>query len=98
MSDKTGDVDPTRKESTPESTTSGRWDEYSHPSVAIVEMVAAATDRTATELPPIQHAVDSEALDALLTGPGTATVQLRFPYAGTIVSVWSDGSLELAVE
>lgn len=98
MSDDTGDVEPAHEESGLEQTTSDRWDEYSHPSVAIVEVVAAATDRTATELPPIQHAVDSEALDALLTGPGTATVQLRFSYAGTTVSVGSNGSLELAVE
>jgi hypothetical protein len=71
--------------------------EPDQPSVMIVEAVAAATDRPATELPPLQNALDGDALDALLDGrPSSVTVSFR--YADTAVSVSENGSIEVRID
>lgn len=52
------------------------------PSLCIVDAVADATDRTPTDLEPLQHYVDADALDKLLS-PSADTVEnvrLRFTY------------------
>jgi hypothetical protein len=97
MHDETGDTKAT-DDDTDQRPASDHWDGDSSPSIAIVEAVAAATDRTATELPPLQYAVDTDALDTLLKKDRSTTVHLQFSYAGTSVSVWNDGSLYLTAE
>lgn len=74
------------------------------PSMAVVEAVAAATDRDQTALPPLHGYVDADALDALLTGgpnrgatPSRADghVRVSFAYDGVEVTARSDGRIEV---
>lgn len=74
------------------------WEEPFHPSVSIVEAVAAATDRTPTELPKLQKHVDPDALDTLMTRGEPAAVTVSFSYAGTVVVVDGDGTITVRVE
>lgn len=67
-----------------------------HPSVRIIEAVAAATGRTTTDLPRLQETVDADALDALLTGG--SSVAVSFWYADTCVSVDGDGTIGVQVD
>lgn len=79
------------------------WDEFDHPSTAVIEAVAAATDREPTALPPLHGYVDADALDALLAGelrrkdPGgtDASVRVSFVYDGVEVAASSDGHVEV---
>lgn len=54
-------------------------------SAAIVDAVAAATGDEPTALPPLGYAVDTDALDALLSDD--KPVDLSFAYAGVDVRV-----------
>lgn len=71
-----------------------RWSPTDGVCLGIVEALAAATGRDATELPALQQQVDSDALESLLT-TGTAddvdVVTVSFPYDGATVTVSSDG-------
>ncbi len=80
------------------STVSHSWEEPFEPSVTIVEAVAAATGRTATDLPPLQKHVDPDALDTLITRGKSASVTVSFRYAGTVVVVDGDGTIEVQVD
>jgi len=72
------------------------WKGSEPPTVAVVEAVAAATDRTPTGLPLLQNTLDTDALNALLTGE-TASVTISFQYAGVIISASGDGSIKIRV-
>ena len=63
------------------------WRDFAHPSTAIVETTAAATDRTFDQLPPLQAHVRADALDDLLTADG-GTAVLSFVYDGRL-ELWS---------
>lgn len=72
------------------------WTAYGEPSVAVVEAVAALTDRAVTDLPPLGESVDSDALDALVTDRGRPSgddTVVRFHYDGARVTVRGDGTL-----
>jgi len=72
------------------------WREGDSPFMAIIEAVAAATNRDPTDLPPLQHRLDGDALDALLddTGPASAEgIRVSFSYAGVDIAVDSDGDV-----
>jgi len=71
------------------------WDQSEHPSVALVEAVAAATDRTTTDLPPLYRHIDADALDALLTGDQPSAVSISFRYADTDIRMRGDGTIEI---
>lgn len=62
--------------------------------MAIVCAVAAASNRTETELPPLQHTIDVDALDSLLTGD-QSSLTVSFRYADYAVSASADGTFEL---
>ena len=70
------------------------WQGSTPPTVAVVEAVAAATDRTPTGLPLLQNTLDPDALNVLLTKEA-ASVTVSFQYAGTIVSVSGDGDIKI---
>ncbi|RLM34850.1 hypothetical protein DVK01_14375 [Haloarcula sp. Atlit-120R] len=98
--DEGGDSDPTNHpESTDTSPTTVRhnWRKSGCPSVAIVEAVAAATNQETTDLPPLQEAIEADALDTLLDGR-SSSVATSFQYADTDVSVTGDGSIEVRVD
>lgn len=65
------------------------------PSMTIVEAVAAATERDPRTCPPLYHAVDSDALDDLLTHD--ASVRIEFEYAGCDVVV-RDGTVAVSTD
>lgn len=66
--------------------------------MGLVEAVAAATDRTTTDLPPLQQSIDPDALDALLTGNQSSAVSISFRYADAAVSIHRNGSIEIQVD
>lgn len=66
------------------------------PTVAVVESVAAATDREPTALPALTGVVDTDAVDGLFSADVGENVSLTFTYAGTAVRVRADGTIELA--
>lgn len=74
-----------------------RWDESGNPSVAIVEAVAAATDRRVTELPNLYDTVDTDALGRLVTG-GDAGLEVAFSYAGVDIVLRYDGTMEVQTD
>ena len=90
--------DRTAETETNPATVRHEWGQSDDPSVALVEAVAAATDRMATDLPSLQQAVDPAALDALLTGNQSSAVSLSLRYADTAVSIHSNGSIEIQVD
>lgn len=97
-SDDRDDSKPADQTADPETnltTVRREWRQSGHPSVALVEAVAAATDRTATDLPPLHHNIDPDALDALLAGEQSSTVSISFRYADTAVRVNGNGSIEI---
>ncbi|MFB6191829.1 MAG: HalOD1 output domain-containing protein [Haloarculaceae archaeon] len=73
------------------------WGQSGQPSVTVVEAVAAATDRSTTDLPLLQQRLDPDALDVLVTA-GQPSVTVSFRYAGTTVSVGGDGAVEVRVD
>jgi hypothetical protein len=72
-----------------------QWTGYDNPSTAVVEAVAEATGRTQTELEPLQHYVDADALDALCTTSGTERLELTLRYESTEIHVTNRGDLEV---
>lgn len=74
------------------------WRGYTHPTTAVVERVEAATGRPVTSLPALHESVDTDALDALLTGVGDGEdpVQVSFSYVDLWVTVRSDRTMVLS--
>ena len=93
----TGSSDAPDQSDSPPQAVHHDWQGLEPPSVAVVEAVAAATDRTPTELPLLQNTLDPDALNALLTG-GTASVTISFQYAGVIVSASGDGIIKIRID
>lgn len=74
------------------------WGRSTGPSAAVVEAVAAVTDRDPTTMPPLYYWVDPDALDGLLTHDGSdaaGEVHVSFDYDGVDVVVDSTGRLEI---
>jgi len=67
------------------------------PSAAVVETVAAVTNRRPEDLEPLYQTVDPDALDSLLrrdtAGSGDGEVSVSFAYAGQTVTVRRNGSV-----
>ena len=74
------------------------WHSVDSPSVAIAEAVAAVTNRNVTVLPPLQHALDADALDQLLRSAEETFVRVSFEYADTVVTVRGDGRIEITAD
>ncbi|WP_435062091.1 HalOD1 output domain-containing protein [Halobaculum sp. EA56] len=66
------------------------WEDGTDPGVTIVEAVADASGRRPRDLPPLQRAVDVDALEALLTGDGGTRFRVEFRYADVHVVVDRD--------
>jgi hypothetical protein len=74
------------------------WSETA-PSTAVVETVSAATDTEPTELATLQHAIDADALDALVADtPDASAFQVTFQYAGTAILVTGAGSVQVRLD
>ena len=71
------------------------------PSVAVVEAVAAITDRDPTTVPHLHRYVDPDALNALVegsAGDGGANLRVSFTYDGIAVTVGGDGTVEVRAQ
>lgn len=62
----------------------------------IIEEVADQAEKTALELPPLQTVIDTDSLDRIIENSKNATI--RFTYAGHIVTVHSDGTIDVATD
>lgn len=77
-----------------------QWTQADGPSAAVVEAVASVTGRDELDLPPLQDAVDVDALDTVVasraaTGSdGVDAVTVSFTYADVEVVVDSGGWVE----
>lgn len=67
------------------------------PSISIVNEVAAATGQDPAEMEPLATAVDTDALDALVSANGNreGMVHISFTYEGMDITVDSGGILRL---
>lgn len=68
------------------------WTKYGSPSAGVVEAVATVTDSEPTELQPLAHTIDPDALNALLDSHPDVDVRVAFSYAGVDVHVNGDGT------
>lgn len=74
------------------------WDRDATPSVAVVEAVADERGRDPTAIPALGECLDTDALDALIDGPFSASergVRVSFTYANTRVSLTSEGDVNV---
>lgn len=66
----------------------------------VVQTPAAVTGREPTEIEPLSHVVDSEALDALFQGELDSALHridhVSFPLEGHEVTVYADGEIVIA--
>jgi len=72
------------------------WTEYGEPSSGVVEAVSRATDERATDLPPLHDAVETDALNVLLTDEARvaeATFTVTFSYADHRITASADGEV-----
>lgn len=67
-----------------------RFDDGSAAVVAVVEAVAAVTNRAPTAMSPLYETVDPEALADLVTTARDHPIEVSFSYEGCQVSVSSD--------
>lgn len=59
----------------------------------IVETVAERSNRETTELPPLYHSVDADALATLLSSDGDppdSSVEITFEYAGCVIRLTAE--------
>lgn len=70
------------------------WTDEEEVGAAVATAVAAATDSGVTDMTPLAHAVDTDALDRLLAdGRADGPVAVSFRYEGVDVRVASDGEI-----
>lgn len=77
------------------------WLPSREPGTAVVTAVADATGREPTDLPPLHHRIDADALNRLLTRgavDGDGPVHVSFSYAGVVVTIDSAGTLDVDPE
>ncbi len=62
-------------------------------SLSVIDALADAIGTDPTELDPLYHVVDSEALDQLFTENTTVNGRIQFSYGDHAVEVRSDGTI-----
>lgn len=67
-------------------------DDSDRPSMRIVRFVAECRDVDPTELPPLGHRIDPDALDTVLESLEDDEY-VRFEYDGRLLYVWGDGEI-----
>lgn len=90
------DENPTRSTGSDGSTARYRWDGERAPSVAIVEAVAEVSGEDPAAMPPLQGAVDMDAIESLIAEPAENSVRISFEYVGAEVTVDPDGVIEVS--
>lgn len=75
------------------------WRSFESPMTAVVEAAAAATGRTVLELPPLQHTVDADSLNAMVEdSAGTEPTEVTFQYAELQITVDSAGKIHAGTQ
>lgn len=77
------------------------WSEPDCPSTAVIEAVAATTDREPTTMPPLYDHIDPDALDAIMTARTNGTsnaITASFAYGGVTVRVGSTGWIDVHLD
>lgn len=69
------------------------WSRYQEPSMAVVEAVAEFLGCDEIDLPPLQDSLETDALNAVLTGHGNGSVRIEFEYAGAWITIDGGGTL-----
>lgn len=67
--------------------------------LAVIAVVAVATDREPTDVPPLNDCIDTDALDAVFSAApsaGQRAGRISFEYEGFDLTVGSDGTVEAA--
>ncbi len=89
-SDGTGDSDG------PDRVHRVRWDRYRSPSLGIVETIADTKGVDPLEISPLHGSIEAEALNDLIHVDNAETpTSVSFTHEGILVTVMSDGVLEL---
>jgi hypothetical protein len=89
------------EEATPESDAGSihsEWEPPERPSTAVVEAVQAVTGEELTEMPPLNDAIDPDALDAVLAPRDARTqefARVSFTYNGVRVRVDRENEIEI---
>jgi hypothetical protein len=95
----TTDVRRTQPAGERPSTVRGQFDwSETEPTVAVVETVAAATDRTPLDVYSLHDTIETDALNDFLAVDGTelgADVQVSFSFDGCDVTVRADGLVQV---
>jgi len=98
MGDRDSATDAVEAETDDEVSREFEWAE-TNPSSAVVQTVAAATNTDPTELVPIQHTIDADALDRLAGEAALeANFRISFEYADTVTTVTGDGVVTVALD
>lgn len=74
------------------------WNGDEAPSEALVDAVAAATNNSPTDLPPLYRTVDVDALDAVISNGASSAAEISFSYAGTEVRLTAAGDIHVRVD
>ncbi len=77
------------------------WTDYGDPSSGVVEAVSRATDQRATDLPPLHDAVETDALNVLLSDDDRSTdasFSIAFSYAHHRITAAADGEVVVRPE
>lgn len=64
--------------------------------LAVLRTVAAVSNKTPTDLPPLYEAVDPDALEELMRSDSGQTIEATFPYFGYVITVRSDGEISVS--
>lgn len=66
-------------------------------STKVVQRVAAATNQTVTELPPLYETIDPEALDAVIESATTdeSSLACQFTYSDCLISITGSGAVHV---
>jgi hypothetical protein len=88
----TRDTNGSAGNSTRSDTERDDWHQYESPTAAVVAAVAGLTGRTKSTLPPLYDAVDTEAVNELVTS-GREGTRVAFSYVGTEVVVDAGGTV-----
>ncbi|SFR49447.1 MULTISPECIES: HalOD1 output domain-containing protein [Halorubrum] len=66
--------------------------------VTVSETVSEARDEPVDALPPLSDAIDTDGLDAIVTGDSSHDVTVAFSYAGMAVFVYADSTVYVRPE
>lgn len=90
------DASGSRSQSDSQSRISANWTEYESPAVAIVSVTAIATDRSVTEIDPLERYIQTDALNAILTSrQADEQTECTLSYDGVRIRIDGAGDIDV---